>query len=192
MKTHYTELEPNIYEKIAQTLQHVTPILDVGCGDGRLVNFLAMKLGKKIFGVDVSGIGFEKARREAELKNVSRRVEYVKADASHLDAFWDEFFGGIVSVYALHEFEDPLVVLREIRRVLKTGGIVVIVDFIKGGEAERLWGERYYTPTEIESMLKDTGFKEPKLSFLYKDVIFISATKTQHKATIDGKTETNI
>jgi ubiquinone/menaquinone biosynthesis C-methylase UbiE len=178
MKTHYTELEPNIYEKIAQTLQHVTPILDVGCGDGRLVNFLAMKLGKKIFGVDVSGIGFEKARREAELKNVSRRVEYVKADASHLDAFWDEFFGGIVSVYALHEFEDPLVVLREIKRVLKTGGTVVIVDFIKGGDAERLWGERYYTPPEIESMLKDVGFKELKMSFLYKDVILISATKT--------------
>ena len=178
MEIHYNELEPNIYGKIAQTLQHVTPILDAGCGDGRLVNFLAMKLGKKIFGVDVSDIGFEKARSEAELKNVSRMVECVKADARHLDAFGDEFFGGVVSVYALHEFEDPLVVLREIKRVLKTGGTVVIVDFIKGGDAERLWGEKYYTPTEIESMLKDAGLKEPKISFLYKDVILISATKT--------------
>ena len=178
METHYNKLEPNIHGKIAQTLQHVTPILDAGCGDGRLVNFLAMKLGKKIFGVDVSDIGFEKARREAELKNVSRMVEYVKADASHLDAFGNKFFGGVVSVYTLHEFEKPLVVLREIRRVLKTGGTVVIVDFIKGGDAERLWGERYYTPTEIESMLKNAGFKEPKMCFLYKDVILISATKT--------------
>jgi ubiquinone/menaquinone biosynthesis C-methylase UbiE len=178
METHYNKLEPNIYRKIAQTLQHVTPILDIGCGDGRLVNLLAMKLRKKIFGVDVSGIGFEKAMREAELKNVSRMVKYVKADASHLDAFGDEFFGGVVSVYTLHEFEGPLVVLREIRRVLKTGGTVVIVDFIKGGDAERLWGERYYTSTEIGSMLKDAGFKEPKTSFLYKDVILISATKT--------------
>lgn len=178
METQYDKLEPNIYGKIAQTLQHVTPILDIGCGDGRLVNFLAKKLGKKIFGVDVSSIGFEKAKREAELRNVSRMVEYAKADASHLDAFWGEFFGGVVSVYTLHEFEDPLVVLREIGRVLKTGGTVVIVDFIKGGEAEGLWGERYYTPTEIESMLKDAGFKEPKMSFLYEDVIFIFATKT--------------
>ena len=178
METQYNKLEPNIYEKIAQTLQHATPILDVGCGDGRLVNFLAMKLRKKIFGVDVSGIGFEKARREAEFENVSRMVEYVKADAIHLDAFRDEFFGGVVGIYTLHEFEGPLVVLREIRRVLKTGGTVVIVDFIKGGDAEKLWGERYYTPAEIESMLKDAGFKEPKMSFLYKDVILISATKT--------------
>jgi len=178
METHYDELEPNIYGKIAQTLQHVTPILDAGCGDGRLVNFSAMKLGKKIFGVDVSDVGFEKARREAELKNVSRMVECVKADASHLDAFGDKFFGGVVIVYALHEFDEPLVVLREIRRVLKTGGTVVIVDFVKGGDAEKLWGEKYYTPTEIESMLKDAGLNEPKISFLYKDVVLISTIKT--------------
>ena len=177
MKNCYDKLEPNIYGKIARKIQHVAPILDVGCGDGRLVNFLALKLAKKNFGVDVSDIGFEKARREAELKGVSHMVEYVKTDASHLDVFSDEFFGGVVSVYALHEFEDPLVVLREIERVLKTGGTVVIVDFVKGGYAERLWGERYYIPAKIEAMVKDAGFKEAKTSFLYKDVILVSALK---------------
>lgn len=119
MGTCYNKLEPNIYGKIARKIQHVAPILDVGCGDGRLVNFLALKLGKKIFGVDVSDIGFEKARREAELRGVSYMVEYVKTDASRLNVFSDKFFGGVVSVYTLHEFEDPLVVLREIRSVLK-------------------------------------------------------------------------
>ena len=178
METCYDKLEPKIYGKIAQTLQRVTPILDVGCGDGRLVNFLALKLEKKIFGVDISNIGFEKARREAKLKNVSSMVEFVKSDASHLDAFGDKFFGGVVSVYTLHEFEDPLVVLKEIGKVLKTGGKVVIVDFIKGGDAERLWGERYYTPTEIKFMLDDAGLKEAKMSFLYKDIILISASNT--------------
>jgi len=178
METCYNELEPKIYRKIAETIQHVTPILDVGCGDGRLVNFLASKLGKKIFGVDVSGIDFEKARREAKLKNVSHLVKYVKADASHLDIFEDKFFGGVISVYALHEFENPLVSLREIRRVLKTEGKVVIVDFVKGGDAERLWGERYYTSIEIKSMLKNTGFKEVKMSFLYNDVVLASASRT--------------
>jgi len=39
-------------------------------------------------------------------------------------------------------------------------------------------GEKYYTPTEIESMLKDAGLKEPKISFLYEDVILISTIKT--------------
>jgi len=177
MENCYDKLEPKIYGKIAQTLQCVTPILDVGCGDGRLINFLALKLRKKIFGVDISDTGFEEARKEAKLKNVSRMVKFVKSDASHLDIFDDKFFGGVVGVYTLHEFEDPLVVLKEIERVLKTGGKVVIADFIKGGDAERLWGERYYTPTEIKSILKNAGFKEAKMSFLYKDVILISGLK---------------
>jgi len=181
METCYDKLEPYIYEKIAQTLQCVTPILDVGCGDGRLVNFLALKLGKKIFGVDISDTGFEKAREEAELENVSSMVEFVKSDASHLAVFENKSFGGVISVYTLHEFEDPLVVLKEMGRVLKTGGKVVIADFIKGGDAERLWGERYHTPTEIQSMLDDVGFKEVKVSFLYKDVILISALKIRHE-----------
>jgi len=177
MKKCYDKLEPNIYRKIARKIQHVAPILDVGCGDGRLVNFLALKLAKKIFGVDASDVGFEKARREAELKGISHIVKYVKTDASHLDAFSDEFFGGVVSVYALHEFENPLVVLKEIERALKTGGTMVIVDFVKGGYAERLWGERYYAPAEIKAMFKDVGFKEAKASFLYNDVILVSAFK---------------
>ena len=177
METCYDKLEPNIYAKIIQAIQHATPILDVGCGDGRLVNFLALKLGKKIFGVDVSDVGFDRAREEAKLKNISRMVKYIKNDGSHLGMFKDEFFGGVVSVYALHEFEDPLAVLMEIGRVLKNDGKTVIVDFIKGGEAEKLWGERYYTPAEVKSMLEVAGFKEVKTSFLYKDVIFVSALR---------------
>lgn len=177
MRNCYDELEPNIYRKIARKIQNVAPILDVGCGDGRLVNFLALKLGKKVFGVDVSDAGFERGRREAKLENISYLVEYVKTDASHLDTFGNERFGGVVSVYTLHEFEEPLVALREIGRVLKTGGKLLIVDFVRGGEAERLWGERYYKPAEIESMLEDADFREARTSFLYKDVALVSALK---------------
>lgn len=177
MKTCYGKLEPNIYAKIVQAIQHATPILDVGCGDGRLVNFLALKLGKKIFGVDVSDAGFNRAMEEAKLKNISRVAKYIKNDGSHLDMFKDEFFGGVVSVYSLHEFENSLAVLMEIRRVLKNDGKTVIVDFIKGGEAEKLWGEKYYTPAEVKSMLEVAGFKKVKTSFLYKDVILVSALK---------------
>ncbi len=177
MGAFYYTLEPDIYRNIAQEFQHVAPILDVGCGDGRLVNFLAVKLGKRVFGVDISDSRFEKAKKEAELKDISHLVEYVKTEAGHLDMFRNRFFGGIVSVYTLHEFDEPLAALREMRRVLKTGGKSVIVDFIKGGEAEKLWGERYYTPAEIRSMFEDAGFREARTSFLYEDVVLISSKK---------------
>lgn len=46
-------------------------------------------------------------------------------------------------------------------------------DFIRGGEAERLWGERYYTVEEFKSMLELSGFKQTEEDFLYEAVIFI-------------------
>ncbi len=177
MGTIYDEIEPKIYGKIVQTLQGETPILDVGCGEGRLVNFLAVKLRRKIFGVDISSGNFSEARKEAELKNVSHLVKYMKSDATNLHVFKEGSFGGVVNVYTLHEFKDPATVLGEVKRVLKRGGKLVIVDFVKGGEAERLWGERYYTPEEIKSMLECSGFHVVGSEFLYNDVIFIHISK---------------
>lgn len=183
MENIYDKLKPVIYEKIAQALcdPSATPILDVGCGDGKLVNFLAFELKKRVFGVDVSDADFGSARREAELKKVSHLVKFVQADSKNLDIFEDNYFGAVVSVYALHELGDALAVLKELNRVLKPGGKLIIADFIPGGEAERLWGERYYTIAEFKSMLNLSGFKfaqtEKDFIYLHEDVIFILALK---------------
>lgn len=177
MQTIYDELKPKIHERLVQEVRDTSPILDLGCGDGQLVNLLASKLRERVYGVDISDTGFEGARKEAKSKRVSHLVRYVKGDARNLWMFEEESFGAIVSIYALHEFEDPLVVLRELRRILKIGGKLLIVDFTKGGLAEEIWGERYYTPDEMESALRCSGFKKMKRSFLYEDVILFSCTK---------------
>jgi SAM-dependent methyltransferase len=82
----------------------------------------------------------------------------VQADSKSLNIFEGDYFGAVVSVYALHEFGDALAVLKELNRVLEPRGKQIIVDFILGGEAERLWGERYYTIEKFKSMLKLSGF----------------------------------
>lgn len=178
MENIYDELKAKIYEKIAQTLRgpSATPILDVGCGDGKLVIFLALELKKEVFGVDISDADFRSAGREAEQKKVSHLVKFVRADSKNLGIFEDSYFRTVVSVYALHELGDGLAVLKELNRVLNPGGELIIVDFISGGEAERLWGERYYTVEEFKSMLKLSGFKQIEEDFLYKDVIFIQCS----------------
>ena len=83
MEDIYEKLKPAIYEKIAHTLcdSPVAPILDVDCGDGKLVIFLAFELKKEVFGVDISDANFDKARREAKLKKkVSHLVKFVQAE----------------------------------------------------------------------------------------------------------------
>lgn len=123
METIYDELKTKIYEKISHALRDpsATPILDVGCGDGQLVIFLAFELNKEVFGVDLSDANFGTARREAELKKVSCSVKFVRADSKNLNIFEDNYFGAVVSVYALHELGDALAVLKELKRILKPG-----------------------------------------------------------------------
>jgi ubiquinone/menaquinone biosynthesis C-methylase UbiE len=88
----------------------------------------------------------------------ARHRHCVKADARSLDFLWRGSVDAAVSVYALHEFAEPMAVLREARRILCPGCEILIVDFPRGSLAQRLWDEDYYTPGEVARMLKRAGF----------------------------------
>lgn len=58
--------ELDIDQRVLQRLEAAQHILDVGCGDGRLVNFIARQRRRQVVGLDISGHGFAEARQEAE------------------------------------------------------------------------------------------------------------------------------
>lgn len=173
----YGQLELESYQKIAEAIGDANPILDIGCGEGELANFLAARLGKALCGIDISGAKLGKAREAAEARGISQSVRFMEGDASHLDFLADESFGAVVSVYTLHELDDPHKALKELWRVLEAKGKLVVVDFVKGGKAERLWGERYYTPQEMESMLHLAGFSRADIEYVHDDIVFVSSVK---------------
>lgn len=151
--------------------------MDIGCGEGKLANFLGATLGREVRGIDISDTKLVKAREAAEAQSISQLVQFMEEDASHMDHITDKSFGAIVSVYTLHELDDPNKALKEVERVLGAGGKLVLVDFIKGGEAEKLWRERYYIPQEIGAMLREAGFVEVATEFVHDDVVFVSSLK---------------
>lgn len=173
----YDELETETCQRISDAVADADPILDVGCGEGRLVNFLAMILGREVWGIDNSSSKLVKAREVAKARGVSHLVRFMEGDASDLGFLADESFAAVVSRYTLHELENPLSALKELRRLLGVGGKLIVVDFVKGGKAEKLWGESYYTPQEIESMLEKAGFGNVATEFVSDDVIFVSSLK---------------
>jgi ubiquinone/menaquinone biosynthesis C-methylase UbiE len=173
----YDELEPETYERMAGAIGEAAPVLDVGCGEGKLANFLAATLGKQVCGIDISGVKLARARETAEAQGISHLVQFLEGDASNLDLLANKSFGAIVSVYTLHEFDDPREALRELGRVLRAEGRFIVMDFVRGGRAEKLWGERYYTPQEIESMLQEAGFSDISTEFVCDDVVFVSSLK---------------
>ncbi len=112
-------------------------VLDIGCGRGLLLIGAAQRLttGKAV-GVDIwSNIDLSGNRPEATLENarragVAERVQVTDADAQHLP-FEDASFDVIISSLVLHNLtsrQGRQQAVREIARVLRPGGRVVLLD----------------------------------------------------------------
>jgi len=115
--------------------------------------------------VDIDDSGFANGISDAEVLGVSKRIKCIKVDAQFLTTVIDEQFEAVVSVYALHEYEKPEEVLQEAHRVLKPGGRIIVVDFLEGSTAQRLWNEDYYTEGQIRNLLQKLGFRDIETVF---------------------------
>ena len=114
-------------------------VLDIGTGTGLLMNGAATRLttGKSI-GIDIwreedlSDNTLANTLRNAELENVSDKVEVLTEDVRNL-SFADNTFDVILSQFCIHNIDNKLEEEKacfEIARVLKPGGIALIGDYI--------------------------------------------------------------
>jgi SAM-dependent methyltransferase len=101
-------------------------VVDVGTGPGWIPIALAKaKPTWSIVGLDSSSLMLKIARAQAEKQAV--RVEWTLGAAESLP-FANDTIDLVISHLAFHEFPDPLGVGREISRVLKDGGSLVLQD----------------------------------------------------------------
>ena len=136
-------------------LQHVTiepdfAILDIGCGGGATVNRLsAIATHGTVCGVDhADGSVAVSSRRNAALI-AAGRVDIRKASVSQLP-FADGTFDLATAIETHYYWPDLVGSMQEIRRVLKPGGVLIMIaENYKGGRFDRLqrvamkpWGRR--------------------------------------------------
>jgi SAM-dependent methyltransferase len=117
-------------------------VLDVGCGRGLLAIGAAKRLKTgKVTGIDVwnpqelSGNSAEAARENAKAEGVADRVRFDAGDARKL-VYPDSFYDAVISSNALHTLDDDQEreqALKEMLRVLKPGGRLVIFDTAETG-----------------------------------------------------------
>lgn len=131
-------------------------IADLGCGSGELLPALTAK-APRVIGVDGAPAMLELARRRVGA-GVSLRV----GELEHLPLADQEANAAVVSL-TLHHLSDPASGLREAGRVLASGGLLVVVDFMKhDSELMRSrFGDRWlgFEPEEIQSWLEQAGFQ---------------------------------
>ncbi len=100
-------------------------ILEVGVGTGK--NFRFYPHGLEITAIDLSEKMLAKAREKA--KNLHIRVNLQLMDIQKL-AFPDEIFDSVVSTFVFCSVPDPIMGLKEVRRVTSTGGKVILLEHV--------------------------------------------------------------
>jgi ubiquinone/menaquinone biosynthesis C-methylase UbiE len=104
-----------------------SPILELGCGTGRLLVPLAEQ-GYRLTGVDASGAMLDLARQKLIARDLAERVTLVEQDLRHLDLD-DQFqfaFAAVNTFLHLTTRADQEEVLARIRRHLVPGGLVLL------------------------------------------------------------------
>ncbi len=99
-------------------------ILDVGCGTGA-IGVLFAEMGHHVTGLDLSEAMMAKARQKA--KECKLTIDMRTGDAEHLP-FGDGTFDVVVNRHLLWTLPHPEIALKEWNRVLKTDGMLLIVD----------------------------------------------------------------
>ena len=103
-------------------------ILDLGTGPGHLpIEIMKRSRAIKIVGVDLSRKLIQMAKENAMEAGVSDRVSFEVGNAAKL-RYNDKVFDMVISTGMLHSLKNPINVLIEINRVLKTGGETWIYD----------------------------------------------------------------
>lgn len=136
-------------------------ILDIGCGRGWMISILK-SMGWEVYGTELSVESSSFARESLNLNVLTKKV----ADCN----FQSGYFDVVTLWHVLEHLPDPISGLREINRVLKDNGalVVEVPDF--GGFQARLFGNKWFhldsprhlfhfTDKTLKRCLEDTGFK---------------------------------
>lgn len=119
--------------------------LDIGCGTGDLaIAVLRKEPSAQLTGIDLSAPMLAIARRKTSKAGLQERAKYLVGDATAL-AFDDRHFQGIVSAFCLRNIADRAKAFTEMRRVLKPGGLIVILELNKPTSLPARWVHQLHT-----------------------------------------------
>ncbi len=113
-----------IQKKIAKyiDLKNNPKVLDVGCGTGDALVFLSKTGHPSLFGLDISEKMLEKANRKMRGKAI------LKTGSVEKIPFSSNSFDYVLSTEAFHHFPNPDKAVKEMKRVLKKNGKLIIAD----------------------------------------------------------------
>ncbi|NOY10850.1 MAG: class I SAM-dependent methyltransferase, partial [Archaeoglobi archaeon] len=142
--------------------------LEAGCGPGILAVRVAKELGVEVTAFDISESMVEIARKRARDAGVS--VRFVVGDVEK-DHFGE--FDVVYSTFSLHHWENPEKGLKNLWRMVKSGGVLYILDARREGFVGH--GLSFYEFKSLFESLENAGKIEVRRRF----PLMVSATVTK-------------
>ncbi len=154
-------------KKVIKMVAEKNPIsiLDIATGTGDLaIQFAEKTSAEKIVGLDISEGMLSVARKKVFEKKVSEKIEFVQADSEALP-FEDNTFDAITVSFGIRNFENLEKGLSEIFRVLKKGGIFVVLETSVPTKFPFKQGYHFYSKTILPLVGK--VFSKDKVAYKY-------------------------
>src|SRR6187455_1839378 len=129
-------------------------VLDLGCGDGTTA-LPAARLGADVLGVDIASNLVEAGNKRAKEEGLTN-CKFQEGDASNLHELKDHSFDLVVSIFGAMFAPKPLDVAKEMVRVTRSGGRIVMGNWIPGDPtlvAQILRISSAYTPAPPEGFI---------------------------------------
>ena len=146
---------PSLHPGRVQAIQRmgIAPgdrVLEVGVGTG--INASLYPRDCTVTGIDLSAPMLEKARDRIVRKGI-RNVRLLEMDAADLK-FADDTFDIVYAPYLISVVPDPVTVVREMHRVCRPGGRIIVLNHFRSANPVLAWIERGISPFTVH-----IGFK---------------------------------
>ncbi|WP_455284159.1 corrinoid protein-associated methyltransferase CpaM [[Eubacterium] cellulosolvens] len=120
-----------VYDQLASHIGKGDKVIDLGCGTGALALRAAQK-GAIVKAIDVNSQMLEIAQSRAREASLTRNMQFCKMGIAELGAERSESYDAVMSGLCFSELSNNELIyaLREARRILKQGGLLLIADIV--------------------------------------------------------------